>query len=35
MPVDVYTPIRRGYAFVREGKYEAARHEFADRGQTR
>ncbi|MGB7913652.1 MAG: hypothetical protein WCF59_15665 [Desulfobaccales bacterium] len=28
MPVDVYTPIRRGYGFVREGKYEAARHEF-------
>jgi tetratricopeptide (TPR) repeat protein len=29
MPVDVYTPIRRGYTFVREGNYEAARHEFA------
>lgn len=29
MPVDVYTPIRRGYTFVREGKYEAAKHEFA------
>ncbi len=28
MPVDVYTPIRRGYAFVREGKYDAAKHEF-------
>jgi len=29
MPVDVYTPISRGYTFVREGKYEAARNEFA------
>ena len=28
MPVDVYTPISMGYTFVREGKYEAARHEF-------
>ena len=28
MPVDVYTPISRGYTFVREGKYEAAKHEF-------
>ena len=30
MPVDVYTPIAKGYDFVREGKYEAARHEFAE-----
>jgi len=29
MPVDVYTPISRGYTLVREGKYEAARNEFA------
>jgi tetratricopeptide (TPR) repeat protein len=28
MREDVYTPIRRGYTFVREGNYEAARHEF-------
>jgi len=28
MPVDVYTPIRRGYTFVREGNYGAAKHEF-------
>jgi hypothetical protein len=28
MPVDVYTPIRRGYTFVREGNFVAARHEF-------
>ncbi len=28
MPVDVYTPIRKGYTFVREGKYDAAKHEF-------
>jgi len=28
MPSDVYTPIRKGYTFVREGKYDAARHEF-------
>ena len=29
MPVDVYTPIAKGYDFVREGKYEAAKMEFA------
>ncbi len=28
MPVDVYTPLSKGYGFVRDGKYEAARHEF-------
>ncbi len=28
MPADVYTPIRRGYTFVREGNYAAAKHEF-------
>jgi tetratricopeptide (TPR) repeat protein len=29
MPVDVYTPIAKGYDFVQQGKYEAAQHEFA------
>ncbi|HEY9074053.1 MAG TPA: hypothetical protein VIN67_07960 [Desulfobaccales bacterium] len=29
MPVDVYTPIAKGYDFIREGKYEAAKMEFA------
>jgi tetratricopeptide (TPR) repeat protein len=29
MPVDVYTPISHGYDFIRDGKYEAARNEFA------
>ena len=28
MPVDVYTPISRGFTLVRKGKYEAARNEF-------
>ncbi len=28
MPVDVYTPINKGYTFVREGKYEAAKDQF-------
>ncbi len=28
MSTDVYTPIRRGYTFVREGNFVAARHEF-------
>jgi len=28
MATDVYTPIRRGYTFVREGNYAAAKHEF-------
>lgn len=29
MPMDVYTPIAAGYDFVREGKYDAAKNEFA------
>jgi len=29
MSMDVYTPIAQGYDFVREGKYEAAKNEFA------
>ena len=29
MPMDVYTPIAAGYDFVREGKYDAAKAEFA------
>jgi len=29
MPMDVYTPLAQGYDFVREGKYEAAKNEFA------
>jgi tetratricopeptide (TPR) repeat protein len=29
MPMDVFTPIAKGYDFVREGKYEAAKMEFA------
>ena len=29
MAMDVYTPIAQGYDFVREGKYEAAKNEFA------
>jgi hypothetical protein len=29
MAKDVYTPIAQGYDFVREGKYEAAKNEFA------
>jgi len=29
MPMDVFTPIAQGYDFVREGKYEAAKNEFA------
>src|SRR5665648_332520 len=29
MPMDVYTPIAQGYDFVREGKYDAAKNEFA------
>ncbi len=29
MSKDVYTPIAQGYDFVREGKYEAAKNEFA------
>ncbi|MCX5890584.1 MAG: hypothetical protein NTY36_14225 [Deltaproteobacteria bacterium] len=29
MPDDVYTPISKGYDFIRDGKYEAARNEFA------
>jgi len=28
MPDDVFTPIAKGYDLIREGKYEAARHEF-------
>ncbi len=28
MPDDVYTPIAKGYDLIRDGKYEAARHEF-------
>jgi hypothetical protein len=30
MPDDVYTPISKGYDLIRDGKYEAARYEFAD-----
>ena len=29
MSMDVFTPIAQGYDFVREGKYDAAKHEFA------
>jgi len=29
MKMDVFTPIAQGYDFVREGKYEAAKNEFA------
>ena len=29
MEMDVFTPIAQGYDFVREGKYEAAKNEFA------
>lgn len=29
MAMDVFTPIAQGYDFVREGKYEAAKNEFA------
>ena len=29
MSMDVFTPIAKGYDFVREGKYEAAKMEFA------
>ena len=29
MPMDAFTPIAQGYDFVREGKYEAAKNEFA------
>ncbi len=29
MPVDVYTPISKGYDLIRDGKYEAARDQFA------
>ena len=29
MEMDVYTPIAAGYDFVREGKYEAAKEQFA------
>jgi tetratricopeptide (TPR) repeat protein len=29
MPVDVYTPINKGYAFALQGKYEAAKDQFA------
>jgi len=29
MPVDVYTPIAKGYDLVRDGKYEAAKDQFA------
>ncbi|MCX5893111.1 MAG: hypothetical protein NTW80_09100 [Deltaproteobacteria bacterium] len=29
MPDDVYTPISKGYDLIRDGKYEAARNEFA------
>ncbi len=30
MPEDVYTPIAKGYDLIRDGKYEAARAQFAD-----
>ncbi len=30
MPEDVFTPLSKGYDFIREGKYEAARAQFAD-----
>jgi hypothetical protein len=30
MKEDVFTPIAKGYDFIREGKYEAAKFEFAD-----
>ncbi len=30
MPDDVFTPIAKGYDLIREGKYEAARYQFAD-----
>jgi tetratricopeptide (TPR) repeat protein len=30
MPNDVYTPISKGYDLIRDGKYAAARHEFAE-----
>lgn len=33
MPDDVYTPIRQGYEFIRDGKYEAARNEFLKAAQ--
>ncbi len=29
MPVDVYTPINKGYAFVQQGNYAAAKDQFA------
>ncbi len=29
MPMDVYTPLAQGYDFIREGKYEAAKAQFA------
>ena len=29
MTMDAFTPIAQGYDFVREGKYEAAKNEFA------
>ncbi len=30
MPEDVFTPITKGYDFIQQGKYEAARYEFAE-----
>jgi tetratricopeptide (TPR) repeat protein len=30
MPQDVFTPIAKGYDFIQDGKYEAAKFEFAD-----
>jgi hypothetical protein len=29
MPMDVFTPITKGYDLIRDGKYDAARYEFA------